>query len=60
MSMTVKQIIAALRKMPPGATVAFCAHDQDSDVGEYDGIVRKVEEASPQAKRHHGAGVIIR
>ena len=59
MSMTVKQMIAALRRMPPGARVVFCAHDQDADAGEYDGFVNEVTEASP-AMMQHGAGVVIR
>lgn len=60
MSLTVKQIIAALKKMPPNARVVFCAHDQHDEIGEYDGFVSGVGEATPEAKRRHGAGVIIR
>lgn len=60
MSMTVRKLIAELRKMPQNATVVFAAHDQDSSAGEYDGHVNGVDKATPQAKRHHGAGVVIR
>lgn len=59
-ALTVRQIIAKLKKMPPDATVAFAAHDQDSDAGEYDGIVREVEESTQAAYLRHRAWVIIR
>jgi len=58
MSMTVRKLIAELRKMPPTATVAVCAHDQDPHDGDYDGGVRGVM-AAPSAMKERGYGVII-
>lgn len=57
--MTVRQLIAALKKMPPNAEVAVCAHDQDDEAGEFDGFAHSVIAASP-AMRKRGAGVVIR
>lgn len=59
MTMTVRRLITALKKMPPNALVAVAAHDQDDEAGEYDGFVNGVHHASP-AMREHGAGVVIR
>lgn len=56
--MTVRQLIAALHKMPLSANVAVCAHDQDPDLGEFDGSVRGVCEA-PDALQGRGYGVVI-
>jgi hypothetical protein len=56
--MTVRRLIKALKKMPPDAKVAICAHDQDPERGEFDGFVNRVE-ASPKAIRERGAGVVI-
>ncbi len=45
MSLTVKQLIAKLRKQDPDALVVWQAHDQSVD--ECDGWVAIVEEAEP-------------
>lgn len=56
MAMTVRQLIAELRKMPADAKVCFIAHDQDPERGEYDGAAHYVEEAPPAlAERGFGA-----
>jgi len=56
--MTVRKLIAALKKMPPDAKVCFAAHDQDWAAGDYDGIVRSVGEVRLEA-RHHGCAVVL-
>lgn len=58
MSMTVRKLIAELRKMPATAKVCVCAHDQDPNDGDYDGSVNGVEEAPP-AMKDRGYGVVI-
>jgi len=57
--LTVRQLIAKLKKMPPDALVVFCAHDQEPEQGEYDGSVYAVDEAPP-ALRDRGYGVTLR
>lgn len=59
MSMTVRQLISALKKMPLHAKVAVCAHDQDPEAGEFDGAPQHVEEASPKM-RERGYQVVIK
>jgi hypothetical protein len=56
--MTVRRLIAQLRKLPPNAKVAVCAHDQDPARGEFDGFVNSVSPA-PDALRERGCGVVI-
>jgi len=56
--MTVRKLIAELRKMPSTALVAVSAHDQDPAQGEHDGGVCAVEPA-PQAMKDRGYGVVI-
>lgn len=58
MAMTVRKLIAELRKMPATATVAVCAHDQDPGSGNFDGGVCSVDLA-PKAMKDRGYGVII-
>lgn len=58
MSMTVRKLIAELRKMPATAKVCVCAHDQDPHDGDYDGGVLSVI-AAPQALKERGYGVVI-
>lgn len=58
MAITVKQMIAKLKKMPQSAKVAVCNHDQDAGRGEMDGTVSGIEEA-PEALRERGYGVVI-
>jgi hypothetical protein len=58
MSMTVRALIAALKKLPPTAKIAVCAHDQSAEHGEFDGFARYVELAPP-ALKDRGAGVVI-
>jgi hypothetical protein len=55
---TVKQLIAQLRKMPVNAVVGWADHDQGDD--ELNGRVRIVEEASEAVKREYGVGVVLR
>ena len=57
--MTVRQLIAALRKMPANAKVVVCDHDQDDESGEYNGSPGCVTEASA-TMRERGYGVVIR
>ncbi|MCR4306911.1 MAG: hypothetical protein NUV42_02980 [Candidatus Yonathbacteria bacterium] len=57
-NMTVKQLIAKLKKMPQTAKVAWQAHDQAED--EIDGIIEDVAEASDFLKKEHGVGVVLR
>jgi hypothetical protein len=56
--LTVRRLIAALKKMPPSAKVCFAAHDQNWVAGEYDGIVHSVD-VVPTGARHHGCGVVL-
>lgn len=58
MALTVRQLIAKLKKMPPGAKVCFAAHDQNPEAGEFDGTVNSVEE-SPPALKERGYGVLL-
>jgi hypothetical protein len=58
MSITVRQLIAQLKKLPQSAKVAVIAHDQDAERGEFDGFVRSAGEA-PAAIKERGCGVII-
>ena len=59
MSMTVRRLIAALKKMPPDAKVAVADHDHDSEAGQYNSSPFSVELATP-AMRQRGFGVVIR
>lgn len=56
--MTVRRLIAELKKMPPDAKVCFAAHDHDWSAGEYDGVVSSVDRVPPKV-RHHGCGVVL-
>lgn len=56
--MRVAQLIARLRKMPSNAKVVVCAHDQNPEAGEFDGIPSTVYEA-PEALRARGYSVVI-
>lgn len=56
--MTVRQMIAALKTMPPRAKICLVSHDQDPYGGEFDGEARNVMEA-PQALRERGFQVVI-
>jgi hypothetical protein len=56
--MTVRKLIAELKKLPATAKVAVCAHDQDPAVGEFDGAVWSVQDA-PKALKERGYGVVI-
>lgn len=58
MAMTVRKLIAELKKMPATAQVAVCAHDQDPESGDFDGGVCRVD-AAPKAMKERGYGVII-
>ena len=58
MVMTVRKLIAELRKMPQTARVVVCAHDQDSESGEFDGSAKSVALAPP-ALKERGYGVVI-
>lgn len=58
MSMTVRKLIAELRKMPATAKVCVCAHDQDPASGNFDGGVNDVI-AAPQVLKDRGYGVVI-
>lgn len=56
--MTVRKLIAELKKLPPNARVCFAAHDQNPEAGEFDGDVRSVDEAPP-ALQERGYGVVL-
>lgn len=58
MAMTVRQLIKKLEKFPSTAKIAWVAHDQDAEVGEFDGTVQRVD-AAPPALRARGFGVIL-
>ncbi|MBS7671739.1 hypothetical protein [Croceicoccus gelatinilyticus] len=59
MPLTVKQLIAALRRMPPHSTIIVADHDQNSESGEYNGTVQSCMEASELLKERTGAEVVI-
>jgi hypothetical protein len=58
MSMTVRKLIAELRKMPQTSKIVVCAHDHEPSLGEYDGLICNIFEA-PQAIKDRGYGVVI-
>lgn len=58
MSLTVRQLIAKLRKMPQDAFVGWQDHDQAEH--ELNALVGVVEEADPRLRRSHNVGVVIR
>ena len=59
MSMTVRRLIAELKKMPLDAKVVVADHDHDSeDAAEYNGPPSSVWLATP-AMRKRGYGVVI-
>jgi hypothetical protein len=58
MSLTVRQLIAKLRKMPPDGVVGWADHDHSED--ELNALVRCVDEASDTLKRTHGVDVVLR
>lgn len=58
MAMTVRKLIAELKKMPATAKVAVCAHDQDPEQGLFEGGANLVELAPP-AMKERGYGVVI-
>ncbi|HIE0046482.1 MAG: hypothetical protein E7J62_18135 [Serratia marcescens] len=53
--MTVKKLIAALIKMPPGHVVVFSDHDQSAD--EYNDEIRSVA-VSDELSERLGCGVV--
>jgi hypothetical protein len=55
--MTVRRLIAALKKMPSDAIVGVRNHDQSED--ELDGLVRAVEPATPEMTETHHCGVVL-
>lgn len=57
MSVTVRQLIAMLKKMPQDAVVGWQDHDHSED--ELNARVRSVGEASDALKASHGVGVVI-
>lgn len=57
-TLTVRQLINRLKKMPQSAKVCFAAHDQDPERGEFDGTVSHVEE-SPAELEARGYGVVL-
>ena len=61
MALIVRELIAALRKMPMDAKVVVADHDHDSDGGQYNGSIptrNSVEVASP-VMLERGYGVVI-
>lgn len=56
--MTVRKMIALLKKMPQNAQVVVCDHDQDPERGEFSGVPNWVVEAPPAIKAR-GYGVVI-
>ena len=62
MSLTVRRLITALKKMPQDAKVVVADHDHDSeDAGQYNGSIPgaySISVASP-AMRKRGFGVVI-
>lgn len=58
MAMTVRVLIAALKKMPPTAKICWVDHDHNPDRGEFNGSVRKVEQ-TPKALKERGYGVML-
>lgn len=56
--MSVRELIAKLRKMPPEAVVGWQDHDHSED--ELGGIVRCVDEASDFLKSERLVGVVLR
>lgn len=58
MSMTVRRLITALKKMPPDAKIAICCHDQNPEAGEFNGSPWKVERA-PLMLKDRGLDVVI-
>jgi hypothetical protein len=57
-TMTVKQLIDHLKKMPPDDLVGWADHDQNEE--ELNGRVRIVEEASAEVRRLYRVGVVLR
>jgi hypothetical protein len=55
--LTVRQLIAKLKRMPPGALVGWQDHDQSAD--ELNARVGYVGEASPALEASHGVGVVL-
>lgn len=58
MGLTVRKLIAELKKMPPTAKVCWADHDHDYHSGEFNGPVALVHSAS-EAIRERGFGVIL-
>lgn len=56
--MTVKQVIAALKKMPQDAKIGW--QDGDHHKEEIGGVLFSVAEASVEQKELHGVGVVLR
>ena len=55
---TVRRLIAQLKKLPPNAKVVFVDHDQDPDSGEFNGAVTRAEVA-PDSIKDRGYGVML-
>jgi hypothetical protein len=55
---TVEQLIAALKKLPPNAKIALVDHDQNYHAGEMNGALNRVEEAPPAIKLR-GFGAVL-
>lgn len=56
--MTVRKLIAELKKMPLDAVVGWQDHDQADD--ELNARVGSVWEAEEELRRSHGVGVVLR
>jgi hypothetical protein len=59
MSMTVRKLIALLKKMPPNGKVVVSDHDHDDQSGQFSGSPFTVREAS-DAMKARGYDVVIR
>lgn len=58
MALTVRQLIAKLRRMPPDAIVGWQDHDHADH--ELNALVGAVEESAPALRRTHNVGVVLR
>ena len=57
--MIVKELIKALRKMPPDSKIVWVDHDQDSEGGEFNNFVRTCFEASDELVQASKAEVVL-
>ena len=58
MALTVRQLIAKLKKMPQAARVGWQDHDHSED--ELNALVGRVDEASENLDRSHNVQVVLR